>query len=234
VASYEIYCDESRQELFYDKEKARIGYTLIGGIWLEADSRQRLKDEIRKVRVKHDLYSEFKWVKVSPNRLPFYTDIIDLFFREEAFRFRTIVLKNDELDKVKFHEGDAELMFYKFYYQLIKHWLSDGNAYRVFVDMKTNREKDRLPTLLKYLSLSNLSSDVKSVQALPSSEVDFLQVADLLIGAVGSKFNGDGTSCAKLELISSLEKLLGRPLNKPTSCDCNKFNVFRFQPERAW
>jgi len=234
LANYEIYCDESRQELFYDKEKSRSGYALIGGIWLDASQRERVKAELKRIRSRHELFSEFKWTKVSEKRLSFYTGLVSYFFREDALKFRTIVLRNDELDAVKFHEGDSELMFYKFYYQLIKHWLEDGNSYRVFVDIKTNRKRDRLGRLHKYLQWSNLRAELESVQALPSSEVDFLQLTDLLVGAVGSRYNDDVQSHPKQVLISCMEEHLGRPLNYATSRYYSKFNVFRCHPGRRW
>ncbi len=234
MAHYEIYCDESRQELFYDKEKSRSGYTLIGGIWLDASQRQRVKSDIKKLREQHGLFSEFKWTKVSEKRLGFYTDVVGYFFRESALKFRTIVLRSDELDAIKFHEGDHELMFYKFYYQLIKHWLEDGNSYRVFVDLKTSRKRDRLNVLRDCLKYSNLAARIEFVQALPSSQVDFLQLADLLIGAVGARFNDQTKSPAKRELLTLAEVRLQRPMNRPTSRDYLKFNVFRWHPGSRW
>ncbi len=234
MADYEIYCDESRQELFYDKDKSRRGFALIGGIWLQASERQRLKDKIKDLRRQHEVFGEFKWTKVSSRRLPFYLDLVNLFFNEDALKFRTIVLRNDELDTVKFHERDAELMFYKFYYQLIKHWLEDGNSYRVFVDLKTSRKRDRLQTLHNCLKFSNLAAHVEFVQALPSSEVGFLQLADLLLGAVGARFNNDTESPAKCEVLALIEEHLKRPLDRPTSRYYMKFNVFRWRPRSRW
>ncbi len=234
MASYEIYCDESRQELFYDKDKTSSGFALIGGIWLDAAHRASVKAEIKSIRAKHNLYSEFKWTKVSERYIGFYMDLISYFFREDALRFRTIVLKNTELDSVKFHDGDNELMFYKFYYQLIKHWLEDGNTYRVFVDLKTNRKRDRLEVLRKYLQWSNLAASIEHLQALPSVQVDLIQLADLLLGAVGARANGHTESKAKGQLLSHAEACLKHPLGNPTDrCD-EKFNVFRFHPGGRW
>lgn len=234
MASYEIYCDESRQELFYDKDKTSFGYVLIGGIWLDAAQRARVKSDIKGIRAQNGLHTEFKWTKVGESGYSFYSDIIRYFFNEDALKFRTIVLKNNELDAITFHNGDNELMFYKFYYQLIKHWIEDGNTYRIIVDLKTNRKKDRLKTLQRYLQSSNLAANIEFVQALPSNEVDLIQLADLLLGAVGASFTGHIESGNKLKLLALAEELRGHPLHYSTNRYFQKFNVFRCHPGMRW
>ena len=226
----EVYCDESGQELFRSKARGEK-YVLIGGIWIRAEERQDHKDAIKRLRGKHAVHNEFKWKKVSPSRLAFYEDLVDLFFQREM-NFRTLVLRADELDVLKFSQSDNELMFYKFYYQLLHHWILDLNDYRIFVDIKTNRRPDRIKVLKKCLVLSNLSSKV-DVQALPSEEVDLIQLVDLLMGAVSYKFHKTTTSQAKQRVVRRVEQQLGRVICA-TSRDARKFNVFRFRSGGGW
>ena len=228
---FQIYCDESRQENFHRRDDPNI-YVLIGGVWLPADLRRALKGKIRDLRDRHNLHGEFKWNKVSPSRLGFYTDLVDLFFAEDI-RFRCIVLQVSELDAVQFHQADNELMFYKFYYQLIHHWILDRNRYRIFVDLKTSRVHNRLQVLHRCLQNSNLTSDVVSVQALPSDELDILQLADVLIGAVGYRFHREHGSRAKKAVCERVEKHIGHGIG-PTTKGYEKFNVFRFRPQGGW
>lgn len=142
----EAYCDESRQDyMAHDKIEHR-SYVLIGSLWLETAHRNAIKDRIRELRIRHNLYGEFKWTRVSPSRLIFYQNLVDLFFTEQL-RFRCIVLPADQLDAITFHGGDNELMFYKFYYLMLQAWILDFNTYRFFLDMKTNRVHRRLPKL---------------------------------------------------------------------------------------
>lgn len=226
----EIYCDESRQDLFKTPIPGE-NYVLIGGICIKAADRQTLKKGIKDIRISHEILSEFKWNKVSPSKIDFYFDIINFFFNHEI-RFRTVVLRADELDAVKFHQADNELMFYKFYYQLLHHWILDKNKYRIFVDTKTNRVHSRLKTLKKCLANANLLSEI-DVQALPSDQVDFIQLADLLIGAVSYKFHNRNESDAKLKIINQIETKLEREIG-PTSRFEQKFNIFRFKPGGEW
>ncbi len=230
---FEVYCDESRPEYFALPAAAvHDRYTLIGGLWIEADRRADYKAKIKRLREEHNVHGEFKWNRVSPSRQLFYAELMDLFF-EEPMRFRCLVLPADELDAVQFHGGDNELMFYRFYYQLLHHWILDFNTYRVFVDTKTNRVRQRLAKLCAVLDRSNYFSDVRSVQALPSDEVDLLQLVDVLIGAVGYHFNAGGASGAKLAVVKVIEGYLHCPI-QPTRKGEDKFNIFRWRPGGGW
>ncbi len=227
---FEIYCDESRQELFHSPVPGGQ-YVLIGGIWIKAGERPAHKQAIKALRARHRLHGEFKWNRVSPSRAEFYKDLVGLFFSREI-RFRTLVLRADELDVVRFHEADNELMFYKFYYQLLHHWILDFNRYRIFVDTKTNRVRNRLKTLQRCLSNANISS-VVDVQALPSHQIDLIQLADVMIGAVSYKFHKGGSSKARQDVVAEIERHLQSEIG-PTSRAQEKFNVFRFRPGGGW
>ncbi len=206
---------------------------LIGGLWVITEKREELKAQIKQLRATHDVHGEFKWTRVSPSRLPFYLDVVNLFFSSDAMRFRCLVLPANQLDAIRFHDGDNELMFYKFYYQLLHHWILDFNTYRVFTDLRTNRVKQRLERLRRILDNSNYFADVASVQALPSEQLDLLQLADLLIGAVGYRFHGGVASSAKLAVAQAIETRLGHPI-QPTRKTEEKFNVFRWRPGGGW
>jgi hypothetical protein len=116
---FEVYCDESRQEYFTSAPApGKPQFVVIGSLWLESARRPALKALLKAIREEHNLHGEFKWQRVSPSRQLFYSEIINLFF-DEPVRFRCIVLPAHQLDAVKFHNHDSELMFYKFYYQLL-------------------------------------------------------------------------------------------------------------------
>lgn len=229
---FEIYCDESRQEYFRSRPGDGPHYVLIGGLWTESSQREQYKAQIKQLRKTHDVRGEFKWNRLSPSRQGFYQALVEFFF-EEPMRFRCIVLPADQLDAVKFHQADSELMFYKFYYQLLHHWIYDFNRYRIFLDLRTNRLPDRLRVLEQVLRNSNLTSEIVSVQALPSHELDLLQLTDVFIGAVGYRFHNLAGSPAKLAIVEAIEKCLGHPI-QPTGRAESKFNIFRFRHNGGW
>jgi hypothetical protein len=99
--------------------------------------RGEIKARVGALRERHQAWGEIKWSKVSPNRGDFYVELIDLFFAYgENLRFRCIAVDRTQLD-LALHDNDGELGFYKFYYQLLHHWILDFNAYRIFCDIRS-------------------------------------------------------------------------------------------------
>lgn len=224
---FEIYCDESRPEvIFGSKEKLNEynQFMLIGGIWLDAKDRNDIKEKIKSLKIKHNAFGEIKWKNVSPSKLDFYLELIDLFFYSDL-RFRCILINGKHFDSTIYHNSDDELGFYKFYYQLIYHWLEPLENYAIFLDHKKNRLPDRLHVLNDVLNNSSFSF-VNRVQAIPSKESVLIQLADLLMGAVGYKFHNHHNSSAKLEVIKRIETHLGHPIRK-TYKNESKFNIFQ-------
>lgn len=228
---FEVFCDESGLEVLTDPKNHP--YMAIGGIWIQSDFRETFKNQLQAIKERHEVLGEVKWKKVSPAYLPLYTDLVDYFLNTPDIRFRAIVIESDKIDKVKFSQNDAELSFYKFYYQLLHHWIFDFNDYRIFLDHKINRDKKRLHTLHKALRNANLSSEITAIQALPSEQVLGIQLADILTGAVFSKFNNQHSGTAKKALIHQIESHLGRAI-APTPKFEEKFNVFKINLQGGW
>lgn len=234
--NFEIYCDESNPDVFKEAEKKQSRpYLLIGSIWLPADLRAEIKESISFLKKQHNCLGELKWSKVSITRLEFYKDLIDMFLGYGLdLRFRAIAVEAEKVNW-EIHGNDNELGFYKFYYQLIHHWILDFNNYNVFCDTKTNRDATRLPTLKRCLQNSNLLSEINSVQALPSSEVVIMQLTDFFLGMVNARLNkAIQEGGAKDQVIKHLEQRLGISELAPTSKTEEKFNIFRIKLAGGW
>jgi len=233
---YEIYCDESQPDVFWSKADKKAKYLVIGGLWLPAELRREIKEAINRLKIEHGFSHEIKWRKAHHKTEAFYRALVDLFISYgDQLRFRAIAVEAVKVNIVRFHKDDRELGFYKFYYQLIKHWISDFNEYRIFCDEKTNRRKNRLSVLRETLDRSNITSQVLSVQALPSREVALLQLADLLVGIVSSRFNETiEPGSAKESIVRHLESQLGLVKLIPTLRAEPKFNIFKIKLEGGW
>lgn len=231
--NFEVYCDESGLEALSRREEHL--YSAIGGIWLPEDNRADLKNGLKAVKEKHGIHGELKWQKLSPSYFELYKDIIDYFFQTEFIRFRVILIESSKVDHMRFNNTDAELGFYKFYYQLLHHWIFDFNDYNIFVDLKVNRDKNRLKELRNVLDLSNLTSGISQVQGLPSEQSLGIQLADVLTGLVAAKFNNEiKKGSAKDALIQHIEQnLIGKPI-APTPKWEEKFNVFKINLQGGW
>jgi hypothetical protein len=231
---FDVYCDEVRPDLFSSKNPP-VGYLMIGSLWSHREDRPSLKAAIHELRNRHKVGGEFKWQKVSPSRLAFYKDLIALFFSEgDRLRFRCIAVNHTKVDLVKYHNSDQELGFYKFYYQLLHHWIDDFNNYAVFCDYKVNWDMTRLLALKRCLCAANLSAKVESVQAVPSEESVLIQFADVLTGAASARINKTlNPNSAKSALVALLESRLERPI-APTRKNAQKFNLFEIDLGGGW
>lgn len=228
---YEIYCDESCWEALYDKKSHR--FITIGGIWIPAEKRHEVKAFIGNLKNKYCLHGEMKWNHICPKSVEMYEEVINRFFDDEQIRFRAICIKAEEVNHERFNSGNGELGFYKFYFQLIHHWMLMGNSYQIFVDYKTNGYQHRvqeLGTILNNASIAQLTQ----IQSLPSEESVLIQLADVLTGAVASAFNSQKSlSCAKQSIRELIEKRLGHKI-KGTHAGEAKFNVFNINLRKDW
>ncbi len=207
---------------------------MIGALWLPAGLRDEVKTKVAALRAQHGVHGEIKWRKLSPAKQVFYEDLVDLFFGYGSdMRFRCIAVDRDRMD-LNLHANDAELGFYKFYYQLLHHWILDRNEYSVFCDLKSNRSPTRLSELRKVLGYANLSATIETVQPLPSRQVVLIQMCDLLLGAASSRLNSGGlTSPAKRAIVERIEARLNRKLG-PTPKTEEKFNIFKIRLQGGW
>lgn len=231
--NFEIYCDESGVEAMSSTHAHH--YSAIGGIWMPKQFRDEFKETFKEIKDAHKIRGELKWQKVSPSYLSVYKDVLDFFFGCEHLRFRTILIESSKVDHMKYNNKDAELGFYKFYYQLLHHWIFDFNNYEIFVDLKSARERTRLNNLKSVLENSNLTSRIPNLQALPSDQSPGIQLADILTGMTLAKFNKEITSQEGKQLLINYTEsnFLDGPI-KATSKWEEKFNVFRIDLRGGW
>lgn len=228
---FEVYCDESSPEVLWDRNANK--YLVLGSIWIPSDFRDELKNDIKLIKSNHNYRNEIKWNKVSPSSFEFYKSLVHYFFNTASIRFRGIIVEADKVNMVKFHNDDSELSFYKFYYQLLHHWILDFNDYYIFIDHKVNKDLNRIHKLKDVLKNANLFSSIENVQALPSHELLGIQLADFLMGALNGKINGNITSDTKNKIIREIEECLGHEI-MPTPKVEEKFNVFKINLQGGW
>lgn len=229
--NFDIYCDECFPDLL-TSNNPKAKYVIIGSIWIERDLRSELKTRIHELRDQYKIGGEIKSRKVSPSRLSFYTDLVDLFFEfDQQVRFRAIAIDHTLIDLQNFHGGSAELSFYKFYYQLLHHWLLPKADYQVFCDYRTNQQPARLHELEQVLCNANPLTSFSSVQWIRSKESVLTQLSDVLTGLVSARLNQtvQTKSSAKAQLRNHLESKLKRHI-APTPLSEKKFNIFAIRP----
>ncbi len=233
---FDIYCDESRQDLLVRKESItqHNRFVCIGGLMVPREQRKILKEKIINLKVKHSVFGELKWGNVSNNKMEFYLELIDLFFEHEEVTFRTVVIDATEIDNEVFNQNDHELGYYKFYYQLLAHWIECDDTYCVFTDFKTNKDRNRLNELKNICNKIYHKDNLAVVQAINSKESLLLQLQNVIMGAIGYKFNfgESGTAKAKIEVVKRIEYKLGQPLS-PTDKVAKKVNIFKINLKKG-
>lgn len=229
--TYNIYVDETCH-LEHDNQPVMcIGYTKI-----ERDSYEELKEAIKEIKLKHKSPTEIKWNKLSGSRSALYKELIDFFF-DHPISFRCVLVKNKKnLNHEKFNRGDHNAFYYKLAYLLLNNTYTNpvDLNYRVIMDIKDTRGRERLKELDSFLNKKNGSnSPFKYFQHIRSDENEFLQLADLFIGAVAYKARKENlkpnASQVKTEIMNYLEKKSGYSIDDGTEPWEEKFNIFDFQ-----
>lgn len=231
---YDVYCDESHPDVFASTHSS-AHRLVLGSIWLERTNRSTFKDQLHELRNCHMVGGEFKWQKISPSREEFYIALVEWFFaQQDNLRFRCIIVNSKQIDLARYHQNDQELGFYKFYYQLLRHWVLEFNEYSIFLDYKSNRRRERLPDLQKCLSNSCMISSIDVVQSIRSTESVFIQLADVLTGAVSEVFNNTYVSSqSKRRVRDAIAAHTGGRIHCTERSE-EKFNVFCISPRGGW
>jgi desulfoferrodoxin (superoxide reductase-like protein) len=232
-----IYCDES-SHLENDLSTVMV----LGGIACNKKHVPEISQKIREVKAKHGMKLpdansrgfEIKWVKVSPSKIKFYEDLIELFLNDARLKFRAVVIP----DKRKFrHEDFSQThneFYYKIFYRALLPILQNISSSRIFLDIKDTQGGQKIRDLCSFLRRKLNDSEglrVLSVEQIRSDESEILQLADLLIGAVAYSNRGLSTSSAKSRLVSKIENAVvsgkaARSLTTTSYLNETKVNVF--------
>lgn len=221
-----IYCDESCH-LENDHHKSMV----IGGISCPISKVRDISLKIRHLKEKHNMNrkTEIKWTKISPAKNDFYLDLIDLFRKEECLRFRAIKISDKkQLNHEKFHQTHNE-WYYKMYYDMLRHILQPHKNYKIYIDIKDTIGCEKVCKLTEILQNKNRNKDIE-VQQIRSYESELLQLADVLIGAVGYKDRVNEMdikpSQTKLNLCEKIQFLFGVDFDENSRFYEQKFNLF--------
>jgi len=227
---FNIYCDESCH-LENDQKKIMV----IGAVWLQKDVAAEAAKRLREIKQKHSLAKDFevKWTKISKSKLEFYEDYLDYFFDDDDLHFRGIVIPKTGLRHDDFNQ-DHDTWYYKMFFRLIQPLLEPKNQYHIYLDIKDTRSQEKVDRLHEVLSRSMYDFDrriIGRIQQVRSHEVEHIQLADLLIGALGYANRGMGTNKGKLDLVQRLKKRSGYNLMSSTLLGERKFNIFHWRPQ---
>ncbi len=230
--AYSIFCDESCHLQFDNSDVMCIGAIIVPDKYLET-----YKTELKRLKSKYGILHELKWNTVSRTHIAMYDEILRLFF-DSPMVFRSILIKNKSNIQAHSLERDE---YNRFYYSVIErlirfsiwHNSDSGNLYRVFLDLKDNHGKIKLASIHKEL-INMLGTDgtIQSMQNIRSHESQFIQLTDIIIGAITYRARGLTGSEAKMNIVRLIEELSGYHLDEGTEPGDDKFAIYDFQPKR--
>lgn len=230
--AYSIFCDESCYLQFDSSD-----IMCIGAIIVPETDLNTYKSELKRIKRKYGILHELKWNTVSRTHIAMYDEILRLFF-DSSMVFRSVLIKNKS--NIQAHSlGRDE--YNRFYYSVverlirfsIRHTSSNINSYRVFLDLKDNNGKIKLATIhSELISMIGTNDEILSFQNIRSHESQFIQLADIIIGAITYRARRLNGSEAKLHIVKLIEGLSGYNLNEGTEPGDDKFVIYDFQPKK--
>ena len=214
--TFNIYCDESTH-----LQNDGMPFMMIAYISVGYNQMKQHKEQLKAIRAKHKTKGEIKWSNVSGGMYPYYADLTDYFFSNDL-NFRSIIVDKSQIDESK--EGFTYDDFYfRMYYQLIHHKINQGYGYNIYFDIKDTRSHKKLARLKDMLKWN---ASIRNFQFIRSHESSFMQLTDLIMGAINYKLRGENKVIAKNKLIEKIEFHSKVPITKSTPKAANKFNLF--------
>lgn len=233
---YNIYCDESCH-LEHDESNSMS----LGAIWLPKDVVQAVNQEIRDIKVAHNMspFYEAKWTKISPAKEALYIDLIDYFFNKPELRFRGLVVPDKSILKHDAFNQTHSEWYDKMYFAMLKKILKPENVYYAYPDKKDSHSYHRAKELQSYLCNQLYDFDhecLRRIQPIQSTEVQIMQIVDIMTGAIAyanRHFAPEHKkSSAKLSVISRIEAATRRPLTISSLYKNQKFNILIWESSK--
>lgn len=229
-----VYCDESCHI-----EHDGIPVMALGSVTCSLTETRAASDAARDLKLRHGLARDFeaKWSKVSPAKMDYYLDLVNLFIGDHRLNFRGLLVSNKHtLDNAKFDQTYID-WHYKMYCTLLKPIVMHPLRYRIYLDVKDTQGGEKIQDLRDALGSTfddlNLSC-IERVQQIRSRESELMQIVDLLIGAIAYKNRGLSKSAAKNAIVDLLcSRLGGNALSTTSAYGAGKFNLLRWKPRKA-
>jgi hypothetical protein len=208
----EVYVDESSQ--------TKHRYLVLGAVVVRMTNAQALNEAIAQARLPELPSNEMKWTKVSKGKLAAYQRVADLFFdRNAEMHFHSLFVDTTKQNHKKFNQGDSEIGFNKEVYQLsnkVGRVYSDS-YFHIYPDYRdTCHSPEELRLILNRGAAKRGDKrdwPIRRMQFRNSKQIQILQLADVLIGAIAYLLNGhdkaEDANPAKVELANHIIKRAG-------------------------
>ena len=219
--TFNLYCDESTH-LEHDGQP----YMLYGYVSIASNQIKMAKEQIHNIRTKYNYFDEFKWTNVHTATYPVYNALLEYFFMTDM-SFRTVIVDKSQIDNTR-KDYTYNDFYFRMYFQLLHNEVSLENMYNVYFDIKDTCSQEKLHNLQKIL---HWNASIGNFQFIRSHESCFLQIADVLMGAINYNLRVEkgtikGTSIPTCKLVEMIKKQTNISLQATTPKSTKKFNLF--------
>lgn len=225
---FNLYCDESCH-LPNDRQPVMV----LGVISCPTKKAREVAIRLREIKHAHGMPSGFevKWNKVSQSKETFYRAWTDYFFDDDDLSFRAVIADKTGLQHDAYGQ-DHDTWYYKMMFQLLGRVITPDASFRIYLDKKDTRSACKVAKLHEVLCSNMYDFNrevVERVQVIESHDVEQMQLADLLLGAVGYENRNLAGNAGKSALISRIKERSGYALTRSTLLREAKFNLFHWR-----
>ena len=192
---FNLYCDESCHLKNNGNQVSMLGYV---GVYPNKINEHKLK--IKEIKIKHKMFTEIKWTKVSKSKILFYRDLLDYFLASDMI-FRGLIIPTDHQHQT--HRSDKE--YYALYKKLLNHKSNLNYKHNIYIDFKDTNSPKKVKEMHDELNLDS-TKNYGHIQTIRSYESIFIQLADLIIGAYSYDLNVKDKVLSKESLADILTK----------------------------
>ena len=142
-------------------------------------------------------------------------------------KFRAVIVDKSQIDETR-PEYTFNDFYFRMYFQLLHHEIDLENMYNIYFDIKDTCSQGKLRKLKEIL---RWNASIKNFQFIRSHESFFLQLADVLMGAINynlRKERGEieGKVIAKQKIVEHINNHTNISLKRTSPLSAKKFNLF--------
>ncbi len=250
--TYYIYCDESGTTAHK--------YMVIGGICFNENNYEIIDNTINKFREDNNMKAEMKFIKISKQKENEYKGFINHIFNlinNGILQFRCIVIDKTSINEKKFKQikctygcnnhnniKDSECFFQKMYFLLlssgfVKYLPSSKNLLYFYLDERNSKfDLQKIKKNLIYKNNKNeKQNSIKEVSYIDSKKSNFIQIVDILIGAINYTFNDKNKTQNKNNTKTIIQEYIKEKtgiedFKQGTLPNEERFNIWLFRPKK--
>lgn len=219
--TFNLYCDESTH-LEHDGQP----YMLYGFVSIASNQIIMAKEQIKNIKAKYNYNDELKWTNVHDKTYDMYCELVKYFFSNDM-NFRAVIVDKSQIDDTR-PEYTFNDFYFRMYFQLLHNDIDLNNSYNVYFDIKDTCSQEKLHKLRDILKWN---ASIRNFQFIRSHESSFLQLADVLMGAINynlriEKGVLEGKVIAKRKIVDLIKSHTSISLQKTSPLNAKKFNLF--------